>query len=63
MLGQIQDNAVLALFWSRLGSGWDFVSPVFLFYSCLWLIKDFRLLLFPLFPHFHLFRNGGSSGT
>lgn len=63
MLRQIQDNAVLVLFWSTLGNGWDFGCSVFLFCLCLWLIKDFRLLLFPLFPYFHLFKNEGSAGT
>lgn len=62
-LRQIQDNAVLVLFWSRLGSGWDFGCPVFLFCSCLWLIGNFRLFFPPLFPHSHLFKNEGSAGT
>lgn len=62
-LRQSQDNALLVLFWSRLGNEWNLGCPVFLFCSCLRLIKDFRLLLFPLFPHFHLFKSEGSAGT
>lgn len=35
----------------------------FFFCSCLWLLRDFRLVFFPLFPHFRLFKNEGSAGT